>query len=59
MKISSFASNLKNYIIFIEKFDEIIVFGLFLNNVRKSLKVHAVGIKRPKPSCDAFSLGNH
>ena len=28
--------------------------GLFLNNVRKSLKVHAVGIKRSKPSWDAF-----
>ena len=30
------------------------VIGLFLNNVRKSLKVHAVGIKRSKPSWDAF-----
>ena len=28
--------------------------GLFLNNVRKSLKVCAVGIKRSKPSWDAF-----
>ena len=27
---------------------------MFLNNVRKSLKVHAVGIKRSKPSWDAF-----
>ena len=25
-----------------------------MNNVRKSLKVHAVGIKRSKPSWDAF-----
>ena len=30
------------------------VIGLFLNNVRKSLKVHAVGIKRSKPSWDVF-----
>ena len=30
------------------------VIRLFLNNVRKSLKVHAVGIKRSKPSWDAF-----
>ena len=30
------------------------VIGLFLNNVRKSLKVHAVGIKRAKPLWDAF-----
>ena len=30
------------------------VISLFLNNVRKSLKVHAVGIKRSKPSLDAF-----
>ena len=30
------------------------VIGLFFNNVRKSLKVHAVGIKRSKPSWDAF-----
>ena len=27
---------------------------MFLNNVRKSLKVHAVEIKRSKPSWDAF-----
>ena len=30
------------------------VIGLFLNNVRKSLKVHAIGIKRSKLSWDAF-----
>ena len=30
------------------------VIGLLLNNIRKSLKVHAVGIKRSKPSWDAF-----
>ena len=30
------------------------VIGLFLNNVRESLKVHTVGIKRSKPSWDAF-----
>ena len=28
--------------------------GLFLNNVRKSLKVHAIGIKRYKSSRDSF-----
>ena len=28
--------------------------GLFLSNVRKLLKVHAVGIMRPNPSWDAF-----
>ena len=28
--------------------------AMFLNNVHKSLKVHAVGIKRSKPSWDAF-----
>ena len=27
---------------------------MFLNNVHKSLKVHAVGIKMSKPSWDAF-----
>ena len=30
------------------------VIGLFLDNVRKSLKVHAIGIKRSKPSWNAF-----
>ena len=46
--LKSYIGSLKDTLI------EEAVIGLFLNNVRKSLKVHAVGIKRSKPSWDAF-----
>ena len=47
--------NLKNIVVFFKAtLTEEAMISMFLNNARKSLKVHAVGIKRSKPLWDTF-----
>ena len=53
--IRVYASKFEEYCRFFKAtLTEEAMIAMFLNNVRKSLKVHAVGIKRSKPLWDAF-----
>ena len=53
--ICVYASKFEEYCWFFKAtLTEEAMISMFLNNVRNSLKVHAVGVKRSKPSWDAF-----
>ena len=50
-----YASNFEEYRrFFVETLTEEAIIAMFLNNVRNALKIHAISIKRSKPSWNVF-----